>query len=186
MIRLAAFGDSLTAGYGLPAYSSFPAYLERYLLEEGHPVEVLNFGISGETSAEGLFRLAEVIDSKPDAAYIEFGANDCFQLVDPEETAGNLAEMIKTFQKNNIKVLLLGYKPLDFIPKSYSTKFCSIFEKLANKYKIHFTPNLMQGLYADPNYLLADGVHPSQEGVRAMTANLYPLFDKFLSQIEQK
>lgn len=183
-IRLAAFGDSLTEGYGLPAYGSFPAQLERALLEGGHHVEVLNFGVSGDTSADGLFRLADVIEAEPDAAYIEFGANDCFQLVDPEQTKANLSAMIEAFQDRGISILLLGFKPLNFIPQSYSTVFHPIFNELAQKYKIPFHPDLMQGIIGNPHYLLTDGVHPSTEGVSAMTKNLYPLFENLLTTLK--
>jgi acyl-CoA thioesterase-1 len=186
MIRFAAFGDSLTEGYGLPIYSSFPSYLERCLLEGGHNVEMLNFGVSGETSADGLLRLPEVLSTTPDAVYIEFGANDCFQFVNPAETEENLGRMIEAFQKNGSSVLLLGYNPLDFIPKTFAKEFTVIFERVAGKYKIPFHPDLMQGLYGQPNLLLSDGVHPSEEGVRAMVENLYPLFEELLTGLNKR
>lgn len=186
MIRFAAFGDSLTEGYGLPVYSSFPSYMERCLLEGGHNVEIINFGVSGDTSADGLIRLPDVIAAKPDAVYIEFGANDCFQFVNPSETEDNLCRMVESFKGIGSKVLLLGYNPMDFIPMTYSKEFKPIFKRIADKYCIPFHPDFLQGLYDSPGLLLGDGVHPSEEGVRAMGNNLYPLFEDFISKLKKE
>ena len=182
-ITLAAFGDSLTEGYGLPAYSSFPAQLERKLLEEGCNLEISNYGISGETSADGLSRLADVIESKPDAAYIEFGANDCFQLVDPEQIKLNIMAIIEAFQDAHIPVILLGFMPMNFTPQSYALAFNSIFPDLAQKYNIPFYANLMEGLDEEPEYYQSDGIHPNNEGVSIIVQNIFPLFKTFYEKL---
>ncbi|ACS80688.1 arylesterase [Maridesulfovibrio salexigens] len=182
-ITLAAFGDSLTEGYGLPAYSSLPAQLERKLLEEGFHVAINNFGLSGDTSADGLFRLANVIESEPNAAYIEFGANDCFQLMDPEQTKLNLSRMVETFQEANIPVLLLGFKPMNFTPQSYSSEFSSIFNDVADKFGVPLYPSLTEGIGEAPEYYQPDGVHPNSEGVAVMVNNMFPAFKSFLESI---
>ncbi|WP_319779117.1 arylesterase [Maridesulfovibrio sp.] len=182
-ITLAAFGDSLTEGFGLPAYSSLPAQLERKLLEEGLHVEINNFGLSGDTSADGLFRLADVIESGPDAAYIEFGANDCFQLVDPEQTKANLSRMVEAFQEAGIPVLLLGFKPMNFTPQSYSSEFKRIFTEVAEKFKIPIYPSLTYGIGEEPQYYQPDGVHPNSEGVEVMIENMFPAFKTFLESV---
>ncbi|WP_415714553.1 arylesterase [Maridesulfovibrio sp.] len=182
-ITLAAFGDSLTEGFGLPAYSSLPAQLERKLLEEGLHVEINNFGLSGDTSADGLFRLADVIESGPDAAYIEFGANDCFQLVDPEQTKANLSRMVEAFQEAGIPVLLLGFKPMNFTPQSYSSEFKRIFTEVAEKFKIPLYPSLTYGIGEEPQYYQPDGVHPNSEGVEVMIENMFPAFKSFLESV---
>ncbi|MBI9111492.1 arylesterase [Maridesulfovibrio ferrireducens] len=182
-ITLAAFGDSLTEGYGLPAYSSFPAQLERKLLEEGCNLEISNYGISGDTSADGLSRLVDVIESKPDAAYIEFGANDCFQLADPEQVKINIVAMVEAFQEARIPVILLGFKPMNFTPQSYALAFNSIFSDIAQKYNIPLYANLMKGLGENPEYYQTDGVHPNNEGVAIMTENIFPLFKSFYEEL---
>ncbi|WP_421902696.1 arylesterase [Maridesulfovibrio sp.] len=182
-ITLAAFGDSLTEGYGLPAYSSLPAQLERRLLEEGFHVAINNFGLSGDTSADGLFRLANVLESEPDAAYIEFGANDCFQLMDPEQTRINISRMVEAFQEASIPVLLLGFKPMNFTPQSYSSEFNRIFTDVAEEFSIPLYPSLTEGIGEAPEYYQPDGVHPNSEGVAVMVNNMFPAFKSFLESI---
>lgn len=182
-ITLAAFGDSLTEGYGLPAYSSLPAQLERKLLEEGFHVAINNFGLSGDTSADGLFRLANVIESEPDAAYIEFGANDCFQLMDPEQTKKNLASMVEAFQDAGIPTLLLGFKPMNFTPQSYATHFNRIFTEVAGEFNVPLYPSLTKGIGEAPEFFQPDGVHPNSEGVAVMVENIFPAFKSFLKSI---
>lgn len=183
-IKLAAFGDSLTEGYGLPAYSSFPAQLERKLLEEGCHVEVMNFGMSGDTSADGLERLVDVIESGPDAAYIEFGANDCFQLMDPEQTRINLSRMAEAFQEAGIPVILLGFNPMNFTPQSYASAFRSVFPTVAEKFNIPCYPNLTDGIGENPEFYQPDGVHPNNEGVQIMVRRIFPPIKEFLDSIQ--
>lgn len=182
-ITLAAFGDSLTEGYGLPAYSSFPAQLERKLLEEGCNIEISNYGISGETSADALSRLADVIESKPNAAYVEFGANDCFQLIYPEQIKLNLMAIIEAFQEAQIPVILLGFMPMNFTPQSYALVFNSIFTDIAQKYNIPLYEDLMTGLGENPEYYQSDGIHPNNEGVAIMVENIFPLFKSFYKKL---
>ena len=182
-ITLAAFGDSLTEGYGLPAYSSFPAQLERKLLENGYHVEIKNFGVSGDTSATGLARLADVIESNPDAAYIEFGANDCFQLGDPEQLKLNLSCIIEALQEAGIPVLLLGFKPMNFTPQGYASAFKAVFPALAEKFNIPCYPNLTSGIAEDHEFYQSDGVHPNTEGVAVMVENIFPVIRSFLNEI---
>lgn len=182
-ITLAAFGDSLTQGFGLPAYSSFPAQLERKLLENGYHVEVANFGISGDTSADGLSRLVDVIESKPDAVYIEFGANDCFQLMDPQQLKINLASMVEAFQEAGVPVLLLGFKPMNFTPQSYASEFKTVFQAVATHYTIPYYPNLTHGIEEDPEFYQPDGVHPNNEGVEIMVQKIFPVMQDFLDKI---
>lgn len=183
-ITLAAFGDSLTEGYGLPAYSSFPAQLERKLLEEGYNVEINNFGLSGDTSADGLLRLADVIESGPDAVYVEFGANDCFQLLDPEQLKANISSMIEAFQDAGIPVLLLGFRPMNFTPHSYAAAFNAVFPEVARKFKITLYPGLTDGLGENPEFYQSDGVHPNNEGVQVMVERIFPVFKDFLDALK--
>ncbi|CCO24998.1 arylesterase [Maridesulfovibrio hydrothermalis] len=182
-ITLAAFGDSLTEGYGLPAYSSFPAQLERKLLEEGYHIEIINFGISGDTSADGLIRLVDVIESKPDAVYVEFGANDCFQLMDPEQIKINITSMVESFQEAGIPVILLGFKPMNFTPQSYASAFNAIFQTVSKECSIPFYPNITDGTGENPEYYQPDGVHPNTEGVAIMVDKILPAMKNFLDNI---
>ncbi|WP_031483906.1 arylesterase [Maridesulfovibrio frigidus] len=182
-ITIAAFGDSLTEGYGLPAYSSFPAQLERKLLEEGCHVEISNFGVSGDTSADGLSRLVDVIESNPDAAYIEFGANDCFQLADPQQIKANICAMVEAFQEASIPVILLGFRPMNFTPQSYSSAFNTIFPDIAQKYSIPIYESLMKGIGENPEFYQPDGIHPNDEGVAIMVENILPIFKDFHKEL---
>ncbi|MBU1247782.1 MAG: arylesterase, partial [Proteobacteria bacterium] len=101
-LTIAAFGDSLFEGWGLMPDQSVPAQLEKLLRQEGRNLRMLNFGVSGETAGEGLLRVDQVVKAKPDLALLEFGANDFYQLVDPEETQDQLAAIIETFQAKAI------------------------------------------------------------------------------------
>ncbi|WP_320170445.1 arylesterase [Maridesulfovibrio sp.] len=182
-ITLAAFGDSLTEGYGLPAYSSFPAQLERRLLEEGCHVEIVNFGLSGDTSADGLLRLADVIESRPDCVYLEFGANDCFQLLDPAQLEMNLSAMIEAFQEAGTPVLLLGFKPMNFTPHTYSSAFSAVYPAVAEKYGIPLYPSFTDGIGENPEHYQPDGVHPNNEGVQIMVERIFPTVRDFLDSL---
>lgn len=183
-ITLAAFGDSLTEGFGLPAYSSFPAQLERKMLEEGHHVEIINFGVSGDTSADGLLRLADVIESGPDAAYIEFGANDCFQLMDPEQLKINLTSMIEAFRDAGIPVILLGFRPMNFTPQSYASAFNAVFPAVAEESAVPLYPDLTSGIGENPEFYQPDGVHPNAEGVEIMVERIFPVLKSFLDSLD--
>lgn len=172
-----AFGDSLTAGYGLPSQYSFAAQLERALCDQGRRIKVHNAGVSGNTTADGLSRLPRVLsglDGKPDLTIMELGANDMLRLVSPIRTRSNLEAMLDEFQRLDFPVLLAGMKAPLFFDPTYRKQFDAIFPELAARYDIPLYPFFLEGLLVDRSLRLDDGVHPNARGVATIVRNILP------------
>ena len=172
--RIACFGDSLTQGYGLRPDEALPAVLERLLREDGIRVTCLNFGISGDTSGDGVDRINEVLSAKPDAALIEFGANDCFVGDSPEVVRANMATIIETLQKNRIPILLVGITALTNMDDGYKSEFDPLFAQLADQYNIPLFPDILSCYFGNSMMTLMDGMHPNELGVEAIAKALFP------------
>ena len=187
MLRIAAFGDSLTEGWGLARDEAMPAVLKRELLRRGRKVEVLNFGISGETSGEGLLRIGAVLDAKPDLAVVEFGANDYFQHLPPALIEDNLDAILRLLVPRVPKVLLVGIEVLpEFNLDDRAADYVPIFPRLAEKHGVPLYPNILAGFYHVPELLLADGTHPNAAGVRELTSRLLPHVERLLDALEAR
>lgn len=173
-LRLACFGDSLFAGYGLPLSQALPARLEALLRGQGADARALNLGVSGETSAEGLARLNEVLDLKPDAALVEFGANDCHQMVPPREMEAHLEEILRALVAAGVPPLLVGVRGLPWVPKGYGRELAAVFPRLAERLHLPLFPDILAPYAENPALLLPDGLHPNGAGVEAMARALLP------------
>jgi len=173
-LRIACFGDSLTEGYGLSPAEALPAVLERDLRERGVDARCLNFGISGDTSEDGLHRLGAVLDAAPDRVVLAFGANDCFLDEPADEVAARLASLIETFRERDIPVLLVGVNAELNPDISYRTAFEEIFPDLAKRYGLPLFPDMLAPYQGDPALTLLDGLHPNAAGVEAMGRALLP------------
>jgi len=172
-----AFGDSLTAGYGLPAEDGFTNKLEEALNAKGVSVKVINAGVSGDTSSGGLARLAWVVDAldkKPDLAILELGANDGLRAIDPALTHKNLGAMIEAFQARGIKVLLAGMFAPPNLGPDYSAEFDAMYPNLAKTYDVALYPFFLDGVAADPSLNQADGIHPNAQGVDIIVERMTP------------
>ncbi|MES9995586.1 GDSL-type esterase/lipase family protein [Desulfovibrio aminophilus] len=178
--RLACFGDSLFAGYGLPAARALPARLEALLRADGRELRALNLGISGETSADGLRRLDDVLATVPRATLLEFGANDCHQLVPPEETEDNLAAMATGLRRAGSAVLLVGVRALPWVDEAYGQEFQALFPRLSTRLGLPLYPDILVPYFGNPALTLPDGLHPNSQGVDAMTASLLPWVEALL------
>ncbi|WP_338667135.1 arylesterase [Pseudodesulfovibrio methanolicus] len=177
-LRIACFGDSLTEGYGLARQEALPAILQRELYERGVNAHCLNFGVSGDTSEDGLDRLDDVLEAEPDGVLLAFGANDCF-LDDPvDEVAARLSALIEAFRDRNIPVLLAGVNAGLNPNPSYRTRFEAIFPALAERYGIPLFPDLLAPYQGDPSLTLLDELHPNEAGVEAMGRALLPLVEE--------
>ena len=159
-------GDSLTAGFDLPADQALPAVIERRLLADGANVKVVNAAVSGDTSAGGLGRYKfSVSVHKPDIVAIALGANDFLQSVDPRRTKSNLEEMIKLAEADGSEVLLIGVgAPSDSRDRRLN-EFADIYPSLALKYNLPLVREMLADVRDRPEYLLADKTHPNAEGV---------------------
>jgi acyl-CoA thioesterase-1 len=177
-LRVLAFGDSLTAGYGLPKAQSFTAQLERALTDEGLAVTVIDAGVSGDTSAGGRARLdwtlAGTADGGPDAVIVELGANDALRGIDPRITYDNLDAILGELKRRNLPVLLAGMRAPPNMGAEYTEAFDGIYPRLAEKHGVALYPFFLDGVAADPDLNQADGIHPNARGVAVIVKRMSP------------
>jgi acyl-CoA thioesterase-1 len=166
---IVTFGDSLTAGYGVPANTAYPARLQRKLDEQGYKYRVVSMGISGDTTSQGRARMKAAIDQKPSIVILELGANDGLRGLPVAETQRNLEEMIQAFQKAGAKVVLAGLT----LPRNYTLTYVKSFENvfidLAKKYKLTLIPFFLEGVAGNPKYTQDDLMHPNADGYVLVT-----------------
>jgi len=167
-VTIACFGDSLTEGYGLAPDEALPAVLERLLADEGIAARCLNFGVSGDTSSDGLDRLSMVLDAAPDAAIVAFGANDCFLDEPVERMEANLEAIIDPFRERNVPVLLVGIAALLNPDDDYRRRFEAVFPALARRYGLPLFPDILAPYFGNEELTLMDGTHPNAAGVEAV------------------
>lgn len=173
-----AFGDSLYAGYGLPAKDSFPAMLERELEADGIAARVVNAGVSGDTTAAGRARLQFTLDGlprKPDLAIVGLGANDALRGVDPSETRRNLDAILTELDRRGIPILLTGMMAPRNLGGDYSSRFDAIYPDLAKRHGAALDPFFLDGVITRRELLLDDGLHPNTAGVRVMAKRVAPM-----------
>lgn len=182
-IKLVVLGDSLTAGFGLPAAQAFPVQLQKALKENGVEVDAINAGVSGDTSSGGRDRLDWSIPDGTAAVIIELGANDALRGVDPTITRSALTDIIKALQAKGIAVMLCGmYAPRNFGP-DYVAKFDPIYPDLAKTYGVPLYPFFLEGIAGQTALTQADGLHPTGEGVAMIVKRILPAVQNFLKQL---
>lgn len=182
-IRIAAFGDSLTAGYGLPAAAAFPVQLQRALVAKGRKVIVENAGVSGDTTHAGLDRLDWSIADGVDGVIVELGANDALRGLDPDQTRAALEAIIVRLKQRKMAVLLAGMRAPPNMGPQYTSRFDRIFPDLAEKHGLAFYPFFLDGVAADRALNQPDGIHPTAEGVAVIVGRMLPTVEKFLDSI---
>lgn len=183
---IVAFGDSLTAGLGLPEKDSFPAQLERALKARGQEVKVVNAGVSGDTAAAGLARLDWAMPDDASAVIVELGGNDALQGIPPEGTKAALAKIIEAAQAKGLPVLLAGMEAPRNMGKDYVDAFHAIFPELAAKYGVVLYPFFLDGVALDDSLMQGDGIHPNAKGVAKIVAQIMPKVDELLAQVKSK
>ena len=172
-----AFGDSLTAGYGLAPAQAFPNRLEAALRAAGVPARVHNGGVSGDTSAAGRARLAWVLrglKAKPDLAIVELGANDMLRGLKPAETRANLDAIVAILTRRRIPVLIAGMRAAPNLGRAYAAAFEPIFPALARKYDARLYPFFLAGVAGNRALLQGDGMHPNPRGVAVIVRGILP------------
>ena len=179
--RLMILGDSLTAGYGLPQEQAFPMRLEAALRAQGRSVEVINAGVSGDTTAGGLARLDWAMALKPTHVLVELGANDMLRAVDPEVTRKNLDAIITKLRVQGIGVMLAGMYASPNLGKSYTAAFRTLYTDLADRHGIILYPFFLDGVAAERTLNQKDGLHPNEKGVAVIVERILPSIDRFLS-----
>ncbi len=188
-VRILAIGDSLTAGYGLadPA-DGFVESLETALEAAGHDVEVVDAGVSGDTTTGGAARLDWALGGGDDidGAIIELGANDGLRGVDPDASRAALSRMIEGLQARGVPVLLTGMLAPPNMGDDYGARFNAIFPELAETYGTLFYPFFLEGVAALPELNQADGIHPNPEGVDVIVSNILPSVEALLARIAER
>lgn len=184
--KIVAFGDSLTAGYGLPTQDAFPAKLERALKAKGIDVEIENAGVSGDTASGGLGRIDWSIPDGTDAVILELGANDMLRGIDPKITREALDSILAKLKERNIAVLLCGMRAAPNLGGEYVRGFESIFEDLARKYDVVFYPFFLDGVATQAKLALRDGLHPNGAGVDVIVAGIMPKVEELIARLGTK
>ena len=169
------FGDSLTAGFGLPAAQAFPARLEAWLHNRGMAARVVNAGVSGDTTAGGLARLDWALADKPELVILGLGANDALRGVDPAAVRSNLDKIITKIQASGAKVLLLGMLAPPNWGEEYKRTFDRIFPELAQVHHLPLYPFFLEGVAMKPELNQPDGLHPNERGVAVLVDRIAPV-----------
>jgi len=180
---IVAVGDSLTAGLGLPETEAYPAQLEKKLHQTGYRWQVINAGISGETSSGTLARVDWILKLKPDIVILEIGANDGLRGVDPQLTRGNIDKTVALLKAKGVVVVLAGMRMLANLGPSYTREFADIYPTVAAKHDLILIPFFLAGVAGDASLNQADGLHPLAPGYRIITELVYPYL---LQAIDQK
>lgn len=181
-LTLVVLGDSLSAGYQLAPDQSFPAQLQQALDAKGYDVEVVNAGVSGDTSSGGLSRLDWSVGPEADAVILELGANDALRGIPPEKTRDNLDAIVARLTERGVAVLVAGMLAPRNLGDDYSGRFDAIFPAIAEAHDALLYPFFLEGVAMDPALNLADGMHPTGEGVSVIVRNVLPHVEQLLAR----
>jgi acyl-CoA thioesterase-1 len=173
-------GDSLTAGLGLPPDQAYPSLLQEKLKADGYDLEVVNAGVSGDTSADGLRRANWALEGDVRLLILALGANDGLRGLPPEQMKANLQAIIHRARQRGIPVLLAGMEAPPNYGEQYARAFRQVFRDLAHDNKLVFVPFLLQGVAGVPDLNQADGIHPTSAGARRIADLLWPDVKKML------
>ena len=179
---LLVLGDSLGAGYGLPAAQGFTARLEAALRRRGHDIKVMNGSISGDTTAGGRARLGWALSSKPDYAIVELGGNDGLRGLDPAETRANLRAILARLREKKVPVLLAGMMAPRNLGPEYERAFNSAYPELARQYGAVLYPFFLDGVALDPKLNQPDLIHPNARGVSIIVQRIVPFVEKLVTR----
>ena len=188
-IRILALGDSLTSGYGLPNGAAFPDVLQRALNTQHVNVTVINAGVAGDTSSDGLARLDWTLSdpkSIPDAAIVELGANDALRGLPPAQMERNLDAILAKLKMRNIPVLLAGMKSPRNLGPAYAAEYDAVFARLSKVYNTLLYPFFLDGVVLDRALIQPDGLHPNAKGLDVIVKNITPSVIKLVQQVSAK
>ena len=180
--RVVALGDSLTAGLGLPPEQAWPALVQRRIDEAGLDVEVVNAGVSGDTTAGGVRRLDWALDGDVRVLILELGANDMLRGLDPALTRANLDAILGELKRRNIKVLIAGMRAAPNLDPAYVARFEAIYPELAKRNGAALYPFFMEGVAGQKGMTQPDGMHPTFEGVKRIVTGITPAVKQALGR----
>ena len=184
-LKLAALGDSLTAGYGLPPGQAFPDVLAAALKAKGWDVEVVNAGVSGDTAADGLARFDWSVPEDANAIVVELGANDMLRGADPAATELTLSQILAKARAAHMAILLAGMLAAPNYGADYKRRFDAIYPELAQKFGVALYPFFLDGVAANPALQLPDGLHPNRAGVERIVKGILPSVEAVLAQAKR-
>ncbi len=173
-VKILALGTSLTQGYGLPPGTEFTTQLRAALKAQGIDADIVNAGVSGDTTAGGLSRLDWSLADHPDAVILELGSNDMLRGVPPSETEKNLRAILGELTKDHIPVLFTGMHAQRNLGADYVKQFDSIYPRLAKEFPVIFYPFILDGVALNPKLNQADGLHPNPAGVKIIVKRILP------------
>jgi acyl-CoA thioesterase-1 len=177
-----AFGDSLTAGFGVPLEETYPALLQARLRAEGYDYRVVNAGVSGDTTAGGLRRLDWALRLNPEIVILELGVNDALRGQDLRGVRANLDQLVARFQSADARVLIAGMRLPPNYGVRYAAEFERMFEEVARKRRATMMPFFLDGVGGNPRLNQPDGIHPTAEGYRIIVHRLWPFLRPLLKR----
>jgi acyl-CoA thioesterase-1 len=183
--RIVALGDSLTAGLGLSPDEAYPALLQKRLDEGGFDYEIVNAGVSGDTSAGGLSRLDWALDGDVRVLIVALGGNDALRALPADELKQNLSHIIERAQARHIEIVLAGMEAPRNFGRDYIVAFHQVYPSLARQYHVPLVPFLLQGVAADPALNQRDGIHPTAEGARIVADNVWTVLQPLVEARQQ-
>ena len=183
--RIVFLGDSLTAGYGLAREQSVPSLIQAHLNQAGYHYEVVNAGVSGDTSAGGLSRLDWSLDGDVDILVIELGANDGLRGLPAAELKRNLTEIITRAKKRDVTVILTGMEAPPNYGQAYTAEFRQVFRDLAREQKVQFVPFYLEGVAGNPTLNISDGIHPNPAGARIVEQTIWRALEPLLEKSDR-
>jgi acyl-CoA thioesterase I len=182
-VKMVVLGDSLSAGLGLSAPAAFPVRLQKALAAKGIAVDMINAGVSGDTSSGGRDRLDWSVPEGTEAVILELGANDALRGIDPAVTRAALSDILTRLKARGIAVLLCGMVAPPNYGSDYSARFNPIYPELAKSFGVPLYPFFLEGVAADARLNQADGLHPTAEGVDVIVKNMLPTVQAFLGTV---
>jgi acyl-CoA thioesterase-1 len=183
-VTLVVLGDSLTAGYGLPPGTGFPARLQAALGKRGRDVTVVDAGVSGDTTAGALSRLDWSVGTDARAVIVELGGNDALRGIDPERTRHNLDRIVARLTERGLPVLIAGMRAPPNMGEAYAAAFDPLFAEVAAKYGAALYPFFLDGVAADPSLNQRDGIHPNEAGVDVIVERILPAVEQLLDRAD--
>ncbi len=184
--RIVAFGDSLTAGLGVDPTDAYPGQLARWLHEQGFGYEVINAGVSGDTTAGGLRRVGWILKNKPSLVILELGANDGLRGQPLTETYNNLSAIIVRLHAKGVIVVLAGMQlPLNY-GDDYTQGFSDLFVRLAQEHDVSLIPFFLEGVATHQHLNQGDGLHPNSEGYSIVVQNVWRTLQPILKELVRK
>lgn len=185
-IRIVAFGDSLTAGYGLKPSEAFPVQLQAALKAKGYNVDIVNAGVSGDTAPAGLERFDWAVPDKTEAVILELGANDALRGLDPKQTRSSLDTIVGKLKARNIDVLLAGMRAPSNWGEDYRVAFDAIYGDLAGTHGALLYPFFLDGVLQKKELNLEDGMHPTGKGIAVIVERILPKVEELIARVQAR